>query len=148
MNDQYLTDLSRVLSIPEAFHLYGIPQTTLNDWCSEGKIAAAQLSDGRSWLISHGSLLDHMRKSGKSPRQLDLMVLRYMHQKFGVALKSQEKYMISVIVQIADFLLKASANYMETSEGQKEWNDIVEAVNPENDQPSEKSSASGKVVYS
>jgi hypothetical protein len=38
---------------------------------------------------------------------------------------------LSTIVQVLDFLIKASAEYVETSEGRKEWMDVVNAVRGE-----------------
>lgn len=36
--------------------------------------------------------------------------------------------MLQAVLQLLDFLLKAGSAYIKTSEGAKEWKDIVDAV--------------------
>lgn len=36
--------------------------------------------------------------------------------------------MLKVVIQLADFLLKAAAEYIKTAPGQKEWKDIEKAA--------------------
>lgn len=48
----YWNDLSAVTTISEASLLWGIPSTTLQFWCTEGKIASVQPENGSTWLIS------------------------------------------------------------------------------------------------
>lgn len=127
----YFDLLAQVVSISEASELYGVNKRTILDWCYEGKIAAAQMNEGRAWLIAHDSLREKLGLSPKHARKHEDDMLLWMHRQLFSVFKNREASVFKVIVQIADFLLKAAATYIETDEGRKEWQDIVDATKPE-----------------
>lgn len=60
--DAYQDLLCQVATIPEVCKIFNLKIQNVTRWATEGRIAASQYKDGKTWIVAIGSVKDYLDK--------------------------------------------------------------------------------------